>query len=108
MRTLKSRLLIHVLALCLAVAPSLAWASHDSYPSEPSGEEVLADAVIVRPVGLIATVFGAAAFVISLPFTIPSGSVGTAARTLVGKPAYFTFARPIGEFDHCPRGGYDC
>src|SRR5688572_6637058 len=98
MRTLKSRLSIYFLALCLALAPSLTWASQDYQMSEPSGEAVLADAVIVRPVGLIATVFGAAAFVISLPFTIPSGSVGTAARTLVGKPAHFTFVRPIGEF----------
>jgi len=108
MRTLKSRLLIHVLALCLAVAPSLAWSSHESYPSEPSGEEVLADAVLVRPVGLLATVFGSVAFVISLPFTIPSGSVGTAAKKLVGGPAYFTFIRPIGEFEQCPGGGYNC
>jgi hypothetical protein len=108
MRTLKSRLLIHVLALCLAVAPSFGWASHDYQMSEPSGEQVLADAVIVRPVGLVATVIGAFVFVISLPFTIPSGSVGTAAKTLVGAPANFTFVRPIGEFDQCPRGGYDC
>jgi hypothetical protein len=109
MGTLRSRLLTHVLAFLLALTPVIAGASHELAQYEPSGEAVIADALLVRPVGVVATVLGAAVLIVSLPFTIPSGSVGTAAKALVAAPAHFTFVRPIGEFDHyCPEGSYSC
>lgn len=109
MRTFQSKLLTCLLALCLSFVPTFAGASHEYGPGEePSGEAVLADAVIVRPVGVLATVLGTAAFIVSLPFTIPSGSVGTAAKALVGAPAHYTFIRPIGDFYSCPDGSYTC
>jgi hypothetical protein len=55
------------------------------------------DAVFVRPMGLIAIVGGAAAFVVALPFTVFSGSVGTSADELVKKPIDYTFRRPLGQ-----------
>ena len=63
------------------------------------------DAVLGRPVGLAATVVGGAVFVISLPFSATSGSIKPTADALVGKPARFTFTRPLGDFSY-PHPGY--
>jgi hypothetical protein len=57
------------------------------------------DIIVVRPVSLVATVVGTAVFIVSLPFSIPSQSVGSTARTLVVEPFNYTFTRPIGEFN---------
>ncbi len=56
------------------------------------------DVLVVRPVSLAATVIGTAVFIVSLPFSIPSSSVGSTARTLVSDPFNYTFTRPIGNF----------
>ena len=56
------------------------------------------DILLVRPVSLAATVVGTAIFIVSLPFSIPSQSVGVTARTLVAEPFKYTFTRPVGEF----------
>jgi hypothetical protein len=63
----------------------------------PSGSDMFVDLVVARPLGLLGIVAGSAAFVIALPFTIPSGSVGPAAEELVKKPVHYTFQRPLGE-----------
>jgi hypothetical protein len=47
--------------------------------------------------GLIAIVAGSTAFVVALPFTLFSGSVGTSADELVKKPIDYTFKRPLGQ-----------
>jgi hypothetical protein len=69
----------------------------------PSGSSMLIDAVIARPLGLLATVVGAAVWVVSLPFSLPSGSADEAAQALVGDPAAYTFKRPLGEIPECRR-----
>jgi len=56
------------------------------------------DALIARPLGLVATAFGSLLFVFSLPFTAPSGHVRQSAQVLVVKPAQATFNRPLGDF----------
>jgi len=65
----------------------------------PSAEEMALDVVLVRPLGIVSLAAGTAFFIVSLPFTIPSGSVGAAARRLVAEPFKFTFTRPLGERD---------
>lgn len=62
--------------------------------------EIVADVLIVRPVGIVATVIGAAAFIVALPFSLPSGSVHETGRVLVAEPFKYTFARPIGDFEN--------
>jgi len=64
------------------------------------GMAIVADVLLVRPVGLVAGVFGSAMFLVSLPFSIPSDSVGTAGKLLVADPFEFTFQRPLGDFDY--------
>jgi len=69
------------------------------YDDKPDGAEMLADALIVRPMTLIASGVGAVGWVLSLPFTIPGGNVGEAGQTLVGDPLRYTFLRPVGYME---------
>jgi len=91
-------LLMAVLLLC---ATSLVHAAEESYPNKSdndvSAEAILADGLILRPAGVLATLLGSAAFVVTLPFTIPTKSVDKAAQKLVVEPARYTFTRPLGE-----------
>ena len=64
--------------------------------AEPSAAAVAADAAIGRPLGLATTIAGAGLFVITLPFTAPSGSVRQAAWELMGRQGGWTFNRPLG------------
>ena len=61
--------------------------------------EMAADAIIVRPACIVATVVGSAVFVVSLPFAVPAKSVKKAASALVVKPANAAFTRPLGDMD---------
>ncbi|MCY4515151.1 MAG: hypothetical protein OXC69_08485 [Candidatus Tectomicrobia bacterium] len=70
---------------------------HTQESADPAGP-MLVDAFLLRPLGLAATVAGTAAFVLTLPFSLPTGSVEKAAKALVVRPARYTFARPLGEF----------
>ena len=60
---------------------------------------MLMDAFLLRPLGLAATVLGTAAFIVTLPFSLPTRSADDAANVLVVKPATYTFARPLGEVE---------
>ncbi len=95
MRNLVNRSLV-VAALTAAMAGQAVLADEQP-PSDRAGGDMFMDAVFVRPMGLIAIVGGAAAFVVALPFTVFSGSVGTSADQLVKKPIDYTFRRPLGQ-----------
>lgn len=87
-----------IAALLFVPFGSSAIASVDFEKKDPSGGAMFADFVLVRPVGIVALVAGSVLFVISLPFSALGGNVKVAARSLVVKPAKFTFTRPLGEF----------
>ena len=75
-----------------------------TFPSSCAAEvggplETAADAIVVRPACLVATVVGSAVFVVALPWAAASKSVKQAANTLVVKPAAATFTRPLGDMD---------
>lgn len=91
-------LLSVALLLTFSVTSALAHDYEPMYSSSPSGEAMVVDAALARPLGLIATALGAVTWVISLPFSLPSGSAGEAAQRLVVDPARYTFKRPLGEF----------
>lgn len=65
---------------------------------EPGGGAMIYDTVVVRPIGLAATVIGSAFWLISLPFSASGDNTGTATKKLVKEPAAYTFKRPLGEF----------
>jgi hypothetical protein len=54
------------------------------------------DLLLVRPLGLVTTVVGSVGFVISLPFTLPTGTYDVTAERFVFQPARNTFVRPLG------------
>ncbi len=99
MKTLLLRnALVGGLAAALLVASPLAGAASNSRYDDASFETMLVDGVLVRPLGIGATVLGTAAWIITLPFSALGGNAGDAAQQLIVKPARFTFTRPLGEF----------
>ena len=82
------------MALMIAVQPAFA---DEDYQKDVAGGMMLFDLVFVRTIGLLGVVAGSAAFVVSLPFTIPSGSVDKAKEELINAPVRYTFKRPLGE-----------
>ncbi|HBG45943.1 MAG TPA: hypothetical protein DDW94_03040 [Deltaproteobacteria bacterium] len=88
--------LIAALMLSIAVFPAQAAGVQED---EPTSSAIVFDILLVRPLGIVATALGAAVFVVGLPFTIPTRSVGLAADKLVADPVRFTFKRPVGDLD---------
>lgn len=82
----------------LAVPRALAQAVDET----PDPFAMVGDLVVARPIGLVMTAVGAAAFVVSLPFTAMAGHVSESAETLVLGPAETTFVRCLG----CRNTGY--
>ena len=64
---------------------------------KPTVGNTFIDAVIYRPVGLIAIPLGAVLFVVTIPFSAISSSVDTSFEKLVAQPARYTFVRPLGD-----------
>ncbi|TBU96159.1 multidrug transporter [Phytopseudomonas dryadis] len=62
----------------------------------PKAFPMLGDLLIARPLLIGATVIGAAAFVVSLPFTALGGNVGEAGKALVVDPGREAFVRCLG------------
>ncbi|HWR75832.1 MAG TPA: hypothetical protein VN283_01310 [Thiobacillus sp.] len=100
-----SRLIAGVLALALILMPVWAVAQQNDTVSGDKATDMVVDAVVIRPLGLVTTLLGAVLTVVALPFTIPSGSVETSARELILKPAEYTFKRPLGDFSDSSEGG---
>lgn len=93
-----------IAALCVALnIPSSPLSGHayaaQPQTASPSGAAMLVDGIIVRPLGIAATLIGGVVFVVTLPFSALGGNVGEAGQALVGDPARMTFKRPLGEFD---------
>lgn len=94
---------IVALALSLALLASApARADAETYSGDKGADMVL-DLLILRPLGLLATGLGSAAFVVALPFTLPGGNAGETACELVRSPFAYTFSRPLGELDAAPQ-----
>src|SRR5690606_11242917 len=68
----------------------------------PKGYAMVGDLIIARPLLICATAIGAAAFIVSLPFTALGGNVGEAAQSLVVEPGKEAFVRCLG----CTSSGY--
>lgn len=97
--------LLVMLAWCLSVLPARA---DEASTTGDKGTDMVLDLVLLRPLGLVATVVGGVGFLVSLPFTLPAGNVGEAAHELVVRPAEYTFNRPLGDMDHCGADRHPC
>jgi hypothetical protein len=88
-----------LLTTICVLAVGLGSAASSSASEESNPLEVAADAIVVRPACLVATVVGSAVFVVALPAALFSKSVKKTADALVVKPAKATFTRPLGDMD---------
>jgi len=77
--TLKTTLLGTAMVACSLNAPAAFAGPED----DPSGAEMMVDAAIARPIGLVTTLVGAATFVVTLPFSALGGNIDQAASKLV-------------------------
>lgn len=96
------RVMVVALLLTLMLAPIPARADGPAVREPGTGDkgtDMVLDLLILRPLGLVTTGIGSVLFVVSLPFTLPSGSSGEAACELVRKPLAYTFTRPLGDIE---------
>jgi 23S rRNA A2030 N6-methylase RlmJ len=101
MTMLKTRTLILVLIAALVAAPlSAAATTQDTFAEaeEATGAQMAADLLLVRPVGIAATLVGSAIFIVALPFTLISGDTQHSLDKLIKEPGKYTFNRPLGYF----------
>ena len=91
---MKKLLIVLLIFAVVSVAFSLeGWAQ-----SKNTGDDLpLADLFIARPLGAVAGIAGTGLFIVSLPFTIPTKSVDTAAKMLIRDPFLFSFSRPFPD-----------
>jgi hypothetical protein len=68
----------------------------------PPAYAMIGDLLIARPLLIVATVVGAALFVVALPFTALGGNVADAGQALVVDPGRAAFVRCLG----CTSNGY--
>ena len=98
-RIAKRSLVIAIIAALLIVPFASTGLAEEYFEREdPSGGEMMYDFIIVRPIGIAATIIGSVFYVVSLPFSLLGDNAGEAGEALVKEPAAFTFKRPLGEF----------
>ncbi len=85
-------------ALVLIISLAVLLTSFPSFAYEGKDAAIIGDTLVVRPLSLAAIAVGAAVFIVSLPFALPSGSVDKTAEELIVKPVDFAFTRPLGDF----------
>ena len=93
-------LLLLTLSLVTGSLYSTGWAENNDkwVRNDPVGQEWSAvDLIVARPIGVIAGILGTAVFIVSLPFTIPTGGVGDAANMFVVQPFQFSFTREFPD-----------
>ena len=94
---MKSRLKRFVAVMAISLVTATPAIAEEQLPAERRGGDMAFDLVLARPIGLLSIIGGSVLFVVSLPFTIPSGSMDAAADELVKKPIEYTFKRPLGQ-----------
>lgn len=80
---------------------TLSAAVDGNLPEETNSPEgMTVDILLVRPLGLVATLCGSVIFLVSSPFSAMGGNTQEAWDALVVEPAEFTFNRPLGHFEN--------
>lgn len=93
-------LLILTLSLVMGSLYSTAWAGDKLRKDDPAAHGWSAmDLMIARPLGVAAGIMGTTIFVVTLPFTIPSGGVENAADAFIVQPFHFSFTREFPDED---------
>jgi hypothetical protein len=92
---------VAVLTTLMLLSASFVYAEGDPVQSvdqtDITAEKILADVFVLRPLGIVATAFGAAMFLVTLPITLPLNNQDVVAKKLVGNAWDYTFKRPVGQ-----------
>ena len=99
-RTKRSLVFVMVAFLVCTTTGFSALAQEKEYEEDATMEGMIVDFVFLRPMGIVSTALGTGFFFASLPFSVPTGSLGVAFKKLVAEPAIFTFARPLGDVNY--------
>jgi len=102
------RAVVAISCVAVVAGSGVVATAEETYPGGADSGAMAADLIFVRPVALVSTVVGAAIFVVTLPFTLPTQSAEEAGRALVESPFEYTFNRPLGDFDHCGATRHAC
>lgn len=87
-------------SLVMGCLSSTGWTEDKWAKEDPIGQGwSVMDVVFARPLGVAAGIAGSAIFVVSLPFTIPTGGVKEAADMFIIKPFQFSFNRKFPDGD---------
>lgn len=97
MTTQPLRNVLFSLVACVSLGAAPVASAAGYVEDKPSPEAMIFDGLIVRPLGLAATVVGTAGWIVTLPFSLLGRNAGDAARAMIVEPAAFTFTRPLGE-----------
>ena len=107
-----SALLRVALALVVAVTlvvgptgvPAFAYTGGDGHEyyttveQEPTGGQMMWDAIVMRPIGIVGTALGSVVWLVSYPFAALGGNADESTQKLVAQPFNWTFNRPLGYF----------
>jgi len=94
----KGLLLLLAASLIMGSLYSGVWAWDERSNDDPVvAEWNMMDLLFARPLGVAAGIIGTGIFVVSLPFTIPTGSVNGAAEMFIIEPFKFSFTRKYND-----------
>jgi len=93
---LKPALLSSLMGATLIIGSLTAPAAFAGPEDEPTGGEMMVDALVARPIGIATTAVGVAAFIVTLPFSALGGNVDKAADKLIVEPGREAFVRCLG------------
>jgi hypothetical protein len=94
----KGGLLLLTASLIIGSLYSGVWAWDERSKDDPViAEWNLMDLLIARPLGVAAGIIGTGIFVVSLPFTAPTGSVKAAADMFIVEPFKFSFTQKFND-----------
>lgn len=98
MNWILKRVIVLLTTLALVVVPCMTCFAEGIEQDDDLIAGKMAAEVIVRPLGICATLIGAAIFIVTLPFSALGGNTQAAHEYLVEDPFKFTFNRPLGDF----------
>jgi hypothetical protein len=102
-RTRTIFILALVFSLCIGFSVSEGWTEDRWYRGVPVSSEPVSDGwaffdlVVARPLSVAAGIVGAGVFVVTLPFTLPTGSVEESAKIFIERPFKFSFVREFPD-----------
>jgi len=102
MKNMKKRLFVMLTVIgIIGMAYSPSWAQV-AWNDPIEDEWNTADLFLARSAAVGAGIIGTGLFVLSLPFTIPTGGVEAAADMFIAKPFQFAFERPFPDENILP------